>query len=62
MHLYWYIEHQRYLCFSINNKAVLDLLGDAGIQEEGSAIREEKTQTNQKRQRKLILSLSKHDR
>lgn len=33
MHLYKYIEHQRYLRFFINNKAVLDLLGDAGLQE-----------------------------
>lgn len=40
MHSDHYIEHQRYLCFSINNKAVLDLLGDAGEQEEGSVMRE----------------------
>lgn len=38
MHLYWYIKHQRYLCCSMNNKALLDLLGDAGVQKEGSVI------------------------
>jgi len=44
MHLYWYIENQRYLCHSINNKAVLDLLGD----EDRSVIRERKKTPDQK--------------
>lgn len=41
MDSYQYTQHQRYLSF-INNKAVLVLLGDrdAGVQEEGSVIRE----------------------